>query len=105
MRVFISAMIPVLLLSSIAGESPGAETTKITITIDRGQDLGQSFGSLFEATSDDGLLVLGASFQNAYNTRYRADRHAVFQGLSVSNICIARPIGARGSTSINRARF
>jgi len=52
-------------------------TTKITVTIDRGRDLGQNFGSLFEAISDDGSLVLGAGFQNLYNTRYRADRHAV----------------------------
>jgi hypothetical protein len=54
-----------------------AESTKITITIERGRDLGQSFGSLFEATSGDGELVVGAGFQNAYNTRYRADRHAI----------------------------
>ncbi len=52
-------------------------TTKITVTIDRGRDLGQNFGSLFEVTSDDGQLVIGAGFQNLYNTRYRADRHAV----------------------------
>jgi len=56
---------------------PASPTTKITVTIDRGRDIGQSFGSLFEATSDDGALVLGAGFQNGYNTRYRADRHAV----------------------------
>lgn len=51
--------------------------TRVMLTIDRGQDLGQCFGSLFEATSNDGSLVIGAGFQNAYNTRYRADRHAV----------------------------
>ena len=77
MRIFISAIIAALLLSSVAKDSTGAETIKITVTIDRGQDLGQSFGSLFEATSEDGSLVFGAGFQNAYNTRYRADRHAV----------------------------
>ena len=52
-------------------------TTKITVTIDRGRDLGQNFGSLFEAATDDGSLVIGAGFQNLYNTRYRADRHAI----------------------------
>ncbi|MBC8356176.1 MAG: hypothetical protein H8E66_29720 [Planctomycetes bacterium] len=51
--------------------------TKISLTIDRGQDLGQNFGSLFEARSKDGSLVVGAGFQNLYNTRYRGDRHAV----------------------------
>ena len=52
-------------------------TTKVTVTIDRGPDRGQNFGSLFEATSRDGKLVVGAGFQNVYNTRYRGDRHAV----------------------------
>lgn len=56
--------------------APG-KTMKITITFDRGHDVGQAFGSLFEATSEDGALVLGAGFQNGYNTRFRADRHAV----------------------------
>ena len=54
-----------------------AQTTTVSVTIERGQDLGQSFGSLFEAVSSDGSIVIGAGFQNAYNTRYRADRHAV----------------------------
>ena len=52
-----------------------AEPEKIQITIDRGDDIGQVFGSLFEAKSKDGAFVIGAGFQNAYNTRYRADRH------------------------------
>ena len=51
--------------------------TTFSVTIDRGEDLGQCFGSLFEATSQDGAVVVGAGFQNAYNTRYRADRHAI----------------------------
>ncbi len=51
--------------------------TKVVVTVDRGQDVGQCFGSLFEAKTSDGSLVIGAGFQNAYNTRYRADRHAI----------------------------
>ena len=68
-----------IVLSGIASSQVaiGEEPTRITVTIDRGRDLGQSFGSLFEATSDSGSLVVGAGFQNAYNTRYRGDRHAV----------------------------
>ena len=54
-----------------------AQHVRISVTIDRGRDVGQCFGSLFEATSNDGSLVVGAGFQNAYNTQYRADRHAV----------------------------
>ncbi|MBM3997107.1 MAG: hypothetical protein FJ303_23595 [Planctomycetes bacterium] len=49
----------------------------ISVTIDRGRDLGQNFGSLFEALSDDGKLVVGAGFQGLYNTQFRADRHAI----------------------------
>ena len=67
----------ILLLAALPPVAAGTESTKITVTIDRGRDLGQGFGSLFEATSEDGSLVFGAGFQNAYNTRYRADRHAV----------------------------
>ena len=57
--------------SSVLCLEPGS----IRITIDRGEDVGQAFGSLFEAASEDGAFVMGAGFQNAYNTRYRADRH------------------------------
>ncbi len=51
------------------------ETTTFKIVLDRGADLGQCFGSLFEVTSDDGAVVIGAGFPNVYNTRNRADRH------------------------------
>ncbi len=50
---------------------------RITVTLDRGDDIGQTFGSLFGLKTYDGKLVIGAGFQNAYNTRYRADRHAL----------------------------
>lgn len=49
----------------------------ISVTIDRGRDEGQNFGSLFESLSDDGKLALGAGFQSLYNTQFRADRHAI----------------------------
>jgi len=62
--------------SAMAAESAGA-TTRFVVTVDRGEDVGQCFGSLFEAENVDGSLTVGAGFQNAYNTRYRADRHAV----------------------------
>ena len=52
-------------------------STKFIVTTDRGHDRGQCFGSLFEVTSDDGEIVIGAGFQNTYNTRFRADRHAI----------------------------
>ncbi len=63
--------------TAMAEDDRGAHRTIITVTCDRGADVGQSFGTLFEARTGDGSLVVGAGFQNAYNTRYRADRHAV----------------------------
>jgi len=59
----------------MAASANSADRKVIRITVDRGDDIGQAFGSLFEATSEDGKLTVGAGFQNAYNTRYRADRH------------------------------
>ena len=35
------------------------QTTRVVVTIDRGPDLGQSFGSLFEAKSEDGSFLTG----------------------------------------------
>ncbi len=73
----LASLLASLLVPLPPGIASGAETTTITVTIDRGRDVGQSFGSLFEATSSDGSLVVGAGFQNAYNTHYQADRHAL----------------------------
>ena len=66
-----------LALGPLAVAATEAKTVTIQVTLDRGPDFGQAFGSLFEVASDDGQLMIGAGFQNAYNTRYRADRHAV----------------------------
>jgi hypothetical protein len=63
--------------ASLAGVAQETGIMRITVKLDRGRDVGQAFGSLFEASSADGALVVGAGFQNGYNTRYRADRHAV----------------------------
>ena len=52
-------------------------STTFKVQLDRGADLGQNFGSLFEVTSEDGSLVIGAGFQNLYNSYYRGDRHSL----------------------------
>lgn len=65
------------LLALLLSSSALSKDFTLRFTADRGADLGQSFGSLFEAKSDDGSLVIGAGFQNLYNTRNRADRHAL----------------------------
>ena len=66
----------ILLAAAFSSQSATAEIL-VRVKIDRGADLGQCFGSLCEARTDDNSLVVGAGFQNAYNTRYRADRHAI----------------------------
>lgn len=55
----------------LAGES---HVMRITTTIDFGQDVGQNWGSLFEARDGDGRAVLGAGFVGVYNTAFRMDR-------------------------------
>ncbi len=47
------------------------------VTVDLGRDLGQNFGSLFEVRDQAGQLVAGAGFMEAYNTRFRGDRHTL----------------------------
>ena len=100
-RTFHACCIAVLIATSPviarAQKRHEAVTTKITVTINRGRDRGQNFGSLFEATSDDGSLVLGAGFQNLYNTRYRADRHAVQ--------FFIRPSGTTGGVKIKEGKY
>ncbi len=54
----------------------GSATT-ITLHLDRGADLGQNFGSLFEVQTENGAFTIGAGFSGAYNTRFRHDRHTV----------------------------
>lgn len=52
-------------------------TMEISLQFDRGRDLGQNFGTLFEAPTADGAAVIGAGFQGTYNTYHRTDRHVV----------------------------
>lgn len=73
-----SLMFLVLLgLPCLVGAAEKEPGVTFQVTVDRGEDVGQSFGSLFEVKSADGSLVIGAGFQNLFNTWYRADRHAV----------------------------
>lgn len=78
-RAHVAIFVIVGVATVAVADEPSADgnTKRITVTVDRGQDVGQSFGSLFEMTSSDGSVVIGAGFQNLYNTRYRADRHSL----------------------------
>lgn len=56
-------------------EAASHQTVKLRV--DLGSDRGQNFGSLFQAYDPQGRVVAGAGFLGAYNTYYRADRHAL----------------------------
>jgi hypothetical protein len=52
----------------------GDEGLSISMRVDLGRDVGQNFGSLFEARDADGKVVAGAGYLGAYNTQARSDR-------------------------------
>lgn len=47
----------------------------VEIEVDFGKDLGQNFGTLFEARDESGRLAFGAGFPAVYNTHYRSERY------------------------------
>ena len=48
-----------------------------SVTVDFGQDLGQNFGTIFEAVDAKGRTVAGAGFPGLYNTTCRNDRRGL----------------------------
>ena len=62
-----------------ADGEPGREESvmKFRARVDLGADVGQNFGSLFEARTADGRLVIGAGFMGLYNTMFRNDRYCL----------------------------
>ncbi len=72
----------VILASLVALFSPslfaaGKDQLNVTLRVDLGGDVGQSFGTLWEATNADGRSLAGAGFLNAYNTQDRSDRRVL----------------------------
>ena len=63
-----------LLLWPKPGHTEERPLMQITTTIDFGQDVGQNWGSLFEARDPEGRVVMGAGFAGVYNTAFRMDR-------------------------------
>jgi hypothetical protein len=49
----------------------------LTVEVDLGKDLGQNFGTLFEARDETGRLVFGAGFPAVYNSYYRSERNKI----------------------------
>ena len=66
-----------LLIISLAVSNAVEPVLDVTVTVDFGKDLGQNFGTLFEAMDASGRAVCGAGFAGTYNTHFRADRHAL----------------------------
>lgn len=64
-------------MAVLASDVDSATESTYTITLERGEDLGQNFGTLFEVRSPEGQALLGAGFLGAYNTFDRADRHVL----------------------------
>ncbi len=69
--IFVCAVL-LLLASGLADAE-----VEMRVVVDRGRDVGQNFGSLFEGRSRDGAFVFGAGFLGVYNSYYRSDRHSV----------------------------
>ncbi|MGD9858292.1 MAG: hypothetical protein AB7U20_25405 [Planctomycetaceae bacterium] len=63
--------------ATFAGDENVLGEVTFSVEVDLGRDIGQSFGSLFEARNAAGRVVAGAGFQDVYNTRFRNGRHTV----------------------------
>ena len=59
MRRWTLTYLALLLVFTIIGDNAAGEI-RVRVKIDRGTDLGQCFGSLFEARTSDGSLAVGA---------------------------------------------
>ncbi len=78
--VLLFAVVIAVCLRAAAGDGAERTTSDVTtfrVELDLGKDRGQSFGSIFEARNSDGRVVVGAGFQDVYNTRFRSDRHTL----------------------------
>lgn len=64
-----------LLVIVISGVADAEYTQKVRV--DFGQDIGQNFGTLFEAVDVQGTVVAGAGFAGSYNTQSRSDRRSL----------------------------
>lgn len=54
-----------------------ANAVEIQVNADLGPDVGQNFGTLFEARAEDGSYTIGAGFLGLFNTYHRSGRHVV----------------------------
>lgn len=65
------------LLADGRRDASKTQDISFTVEVDLGRDVGQSFGSLFEARDADGKVIAGAGFADVYNTRFRCGRRTL----------------------------
>jgi hypothetical protein len=75
----ICGFIGIVLICGASETASGAPVSKkplgrLIIRLDLGKDIGQNFGSLFEARDESGRVTAGAGFLGAYNTQPRSNR-------------------------------
>ena len=74
---FVHVTVALWLYWGIVPLTESCADTEIVVRLDRGEDIGQNFGSLFEGVTQDGAFIVGAGFSGLYNTYHRDDRHVV----------------------------
>ena len=77
-QVLLGLEIPPLALAGGSPDKPAEDTlATLSVVVDLGKDVGQSFGSLFEVLDEQDRVVAGAGFMDVYNTRFRSGRHTL----------------------------
>ena len=71
---FIIVLASICFVQNLVADEP---VFSIDVTLDLGEDIGQSFGSVFEAQDVAGNGIIGAGFADVYNTQFRNDRHVL----------------------------
>jgi hypothetical protein len=74
-RIAVIGLTCLLVTCRVGNGADDPSTFTVTVEVDLGRDIGQSFGSLFEIRNSKGRVVAGAGFPDAYNTRFRTGRH------------------------------
>jgi len=64
----------ILVTSAVCSADPDFS---MRLRVDLQQDVGQNFGTLFEAVDDEGHVVAGAGYVGSYNTQARSDRRSL----------------------------
>ncbi len=74
-----SARLTIFVACILAASSARSADTDfhIRLQVDLQQDIGQNFGTLFEAVDAEGNVIAGAGYVGSYNTQSRSDRRSL----------------------------